>query len=111
MVCGFSSTSRITSANSVPLDLREREKDVFVGQQRVLAAARFFDRAVDDALGGFANLARRDIEVVYVHVAPPSDCERSKTYASTVRRRDERPHNGSRPCGGTARRAGQRLDG
>ena len=42
----------------VPLDLREREKDVLVGQQRVLAAARFLDRAVDDALRGFADLAR-----------------------------------------------------
>ena len=42
----------------VPFDLREREKDVFVGQQRMLAAPRFFDRAIDDALRGFANLAR-----------------------------------------------------
>ncbi len=42
----------------VPFDLRERQKEMFVGEQRVLAAARFFDRAVDDALCGFANLAR-----------------------------------------------------
>ena len=35
----------------VPFDLRERQEDVLVGQQRVLAAPRFFDRAVDDALG------------------------------------------------------------
>ena len=42
----------------VPFDLREREKHVFVGQQRVLAAARFLDGAVDDALRGFADLAR-----------------------------------------------------
>ena len=42
----------------VPFDLREREKDMLVGQQRMLAPARFFDRAVDDALRGFANLAR-----------------------------------------------------
>ena len=41
----------------VPFDLREREKEVFVGQQRVLAPARLFDRAVDDPLRGFANLA------------------------------------------------------
>ena len=51
----------------VPLDLRERQEDVFVGQQRVFAPARLFDRAVDDALRGFANLARRDVEVFYVH--------------------------------------------
>ena len=56
----------------VPLDLREREEDVLVGQQRVLAATGFFDRAVDDALRGFANLAGRDVEIVYVHGAPPS---------------------------------------
>ena len=42
----------------VPLDLREREEKMLVGQQRVLAAARFFDRAIDDALRGFADLAR-----------------------------------------------------
>ena len=42
----------------VPFDLREREKHMFVGQQRVLAAPRLFDRAVDDALRGFADLAR-----------------------------------------------------
>ena len=42
----------------VPLDLREREEQMLVGQQRVLAAASFLDRPVDDALRGFANLAR-----------------------------------------------------
>ena len=56
----------------VPFDLRERQKDVLVGQQRVLAAARLFDRAVDDPLRGFPNLARRDVEVFYVHRLPPS---------------------------------------
>ena len=42
----------------VPLDLREGEEQMFVGQQRVLAAASFLDRAVDDALRGFGDLAR-----------------------------------------------------
>ena len=42
----------------VPLDLREGEKEMFVGQQRVLAAASFLDRPVDDALRGFGDLAR-----------------------------------------------------
>ena len=66
----------------VPFDLREREKKVFVGQQRVLAAARFLDRAVDDALRGFANLAGRDVEIFYVHgVLRPLTV--SKTYASS----------------------------
>ena len=32
----------------VPLDLREREADVLVGQERVFAAARFVERAIDD---------------------------------------------------------------
>jgi hypothetical protein len=34
----------------VPLDLSEREEDVFVGQQHVVAAAGFLHRAVDDSL-------------------------------------------------------------
>ena len=51
----------------VPFDLRKREKDVFVGQQRVLAAPSLLDRAVDDALRGFTNLAGRDVEIFYVH--------------------------------------------
>ena len=42
----------------VPLDLCEREKNMLVGQQRVLAAAGFFGRAIDDALRGFADLVR-----------------------------------------------------
>ena len=35
----------------VPFDLRERQADVLVGQQRVFAAARLVERAVHDALG------------------------------------------------------------
>ncbi len=35
----------------VPFDLREREADVLVGQERVLAPARFVERPIDDALG------------------------------------------------------------
>ncbi len=35
----------------VPLDLREREADVLVGQECVFAAARLVQRAIDDALG------------------------------------------------------------
>jgi hypothetical protein len=31
---------------------------MFVGQQRVLAASRLLDRAIDDALRGLANLDR-----------------------------------------------------
>ena len=42
----------------VPFDLRKREKDVFVCQQRVLATTCLLDRPVDNALRGFANLAR-----------------------------------------------------
>jgi hypothetical protein len=34
----------------VPLDLGEREEDVLIGQQRVIAAAGLFDRAIDDPL-------------------------------------------------------------
>ena len=41
----------------VPLDLRKSEEQVLVGQQRVLAAARLFDGAIDDALRRFGDLA------------------------------------------------------
>ena len=35
----------------VPFDLGEGQADVLVGQERMLAAARFIERAVDDAFG------------------------------------------------------------
>jgi hypothetical protein len=38
---------------------------VFIGEQRVIAAPRFFNRAIHDPLGGLANLALCDIEVVH----------------------------------------------
>jgi hypothetical protein len=49
----------------------------------MLASARFFGRAIDDALCGVPNFARRDIEIVNVHVAPPLGLD-SKTYASAI---------------------------
>src|SRR4051812_48272478 len=49
----------------VPLDLREREKYVFVGQQRVITPPRFLDGAVNDALSRLTNLALCDVEVVH----------------------------------------------
>ena len=58
IACGFSVEVVHHLGEHVPLHLREREKQVLVRQQRVLAAARFLDRAVDDALGAIANLAR-----------------------------------------------------
>ncbi len=42
----------------VPLDLRERQKNVFVGEQRMFTTTRLLDRAIDDALSRFAYLAR-----------------------------------------------------
>ena len=73
----------------VPFDLREGQKQVFVGQQRMLAPAGLFDGAVDDALRGFANLAWRDVEIFYVHGRPPSSGSRSKMHATS-----RRPANG-----------------
>jgi hypothetical protein len=35
----------------------------------VLAASRFLDGSVDDALRVFSDLAGRDIEIFYLHVA------------------------------------------
>ena len=65
----------------VPFDLREREEDMFVGEQRVLAPPRLFDGAVDDALRRFTNLARRDVEVFYVHGCLRLNSERQQDRA------------------------------
>ncbi len=69
----------------VPLDLRERQEDVLVRQQRVLAAPGFLDRAVDDALRRFRHLVLRDIEVFH-ESSPPSTSRVafrwSKSYAT-----------------------------
>src|SRR5262245_32934918 len=56
----------------VPFNLSERQKNMFVREQRMLPAASLLDRAIDDALGRFTNLARRDVEIFYVHSLPPS---------------------------------------
>jgi hypothetical protein len=55
---------------------------MLVGQQRMLATPRFLSGAIHDALRGFANLVRRDIEFFYVHRLPPSGNEDSNSYAS-----------------------------
>src|SRR5262249_36041885 len=67
----------------IPLDLSERQKNMFVCQQCVLTPTRLLNRPIDDSLRGFANLARRDVEVFY---APRSrrrpEGSTSKTWAS-----------------------------
>ena len=42
----------------VPFNLCECQENVFIREQGMLAAARFFSGSVDDTLGRFANLAR-----------------------------------------------------
>src|SRR5688572_16858199 len=49
----------------VPLNLREREKDVLIGEQRMIPATRFLNGAIDHTLCGFTNLALCDVEVVH----------------------------------------------
>src|SRR5262245_47968578 len=49
----------------VPFDLRERQENMFVRQLDVIAATRFLDGAVHDALCCLTYLAWRDIEVVH----------------------------------------------
>jgi hypothetical protein len=65
----------------VPFDLGERQKDVLICEQRVLATTRLLEGAIDDALRRFSYLAWRNIEVLYVHVFPPANLV-SKTCAS-----------------------------
>ena len=52
-------------AEHVPFRLRERQADVFVRQQRVLAAAGFVERAIDDALGRVGQFVLRNIEIFH----------------------------------------------
>ena len=52
----------------VPLDLREREADVLVGQERVFAPARLVQRAIDDTFRRLSQLVLRDVEIL--HVSP-----------------------------------------
>jgi hypothetical protein len=49
----------------VPLDLGEREADVLICQQRVFAAARLVESAIDDALGRLSHFVLRDIEILH----------------------------------------------
>ena len=52
-------------AEHVPFGLGERQADMFVGEQRVLAAAGFVERAVDDALGRVGQLVLRNVEIFH----------------------------------------------
>ena len=56
-------------AEHVPLGLRERQADVLIGQQCVLAPARLFQRAIHHPLGRIGHLALRNVEVVLFHGA------------------------------------------
>ena len=53
----------------IPLDLREPEADVLVGQDAVAVPTRFIDGTIDDTLGAVTQTIPRDIEVF--HAAPP----------------------------------------
>jgi hypothetical protein len=66
----------------VPFDLGKRKEEVLVGEERMLPPARLLDRPIDNALRSFSNLAWRDVEIVYVHVLPPSAGLLSKMHAS-----------------------------
>ena len=50
----------------VPLGLRKGDKQVLVAQDTVLAPPCVLDGAVDDALGGLADLAGSDVEIFHV---------------------------------------------
>ena len=45
---------------------------MLVGEQRVVAATRFVERAVHDALGRLSHLVLRNVEVL--HAPPPVAC-------------------------------------
>jgi hypothetical protein len=66
----------MTCENVSHSNLREREKDVFVGKQRMIARRDSSNRAIHHALCRFTNLALCDVEVVHESVLltlrPPS---------------------------------------
>src|SRR5262245_48871940 len=51
----------------VPLNLSEREEEMFICERGVLSATRLLDRPIDDALRGFSDFAGGDVEVFYLH--------------------------------------------
>jgi hypothetical protein len=79
---------------------------MFIRQQRVLAASRFLARAIHDALRGVSNLARRDIEIFYVHVRLRLERDRARPTPAVLW---PRGHIAIRYAGGRAARL--RIDG
>ena len=71
IVCGIEFHIPHHFGEHVPLHLRKRQEDVFVGEQRMLAATCFLDRAVDDALRGFAILLGEMSRSSTCTTAPP----------------------------------------
>jgi len=53
----------------VPLRLRERQADVLVREERMLAPAGFVERAIDDTRGRISQFALRNVEIVVFHGA------------------------------------------
>ena len=80
----------------VPFDLRERQEQMLVREQGMFPPTRFFDRAIDNPLRGFGNLARRDVEIFYVHgrLRPDDGARRTPAGRRQVQRRvvASRPH-------------------
>ena len=77
----------MTCREHVPFDLRERQEDVLVRQQRVLAATGLLDRAIDDALRCFRQSCSVRISRSSTCTAPSVRSAMSKMQASdTVRR-------------------------
>ena len=57
-------------AEGVPFDVRERQADVLVRQETMLAPAGIFEGALDHALGRLSQPALWDVEFVLDHGAP-----------------------------------------
>jgi hypothetical protein len=53
----------------IPLDLREGQKYVLIGKERMIQPSGFFEGTVDDALGGAGDFAWCDVEILYLHGA------------------------------------------
>ncbi len=56
----------------VPFDLSKGEKEMLDAKGGMLTTSRFVNGAVDNPLRGLADLARGDVEIVYLHVLPPA---------------------------------------
>ena len=95
----------------VPFDLGERQTDVLVGQQRMIAPTRFIERAVDDAFGRLGHLVLRNIEILHGRLHGESCSGSPASRLATHERAKARPADEHRRDGANALKREESSDG